>query len=149
MRKKGLSAVITTLITILLVLVAIGIIWVVVRNIVETGTEDIGVSAKCLPVDVRVTSVSACSSTSCTVSLTRRAGGDAIAGVKLVFSNSTSGGASDVLDSPGNIQPLGTETRTITITGLTNDPDKVEVTPYFKDSSGNEQICSSTTSFSF
>ena len=39
--KKGLSAVVTTLIIILLVLVAVGIIWVVVQNIVTEGAESI------------------------------------------------------------------------------------------------------------
>lgn len=35
MRKKGLSDIVTTLIIILLVLVAIGIVWVVMKNIVN------------------------------------------------------------------------------------------------------------------
>lgn len=35
MNKKGLDAVVTTLIIILLVLVAVGIIWVVARNVVQ------------------------------------------------------------------------------------------------------------------
>ena len=35
--KKGLSTVVTTLIIILLVLVAIGIVWVVIRGVIESG----------------------------------------------------------------------------------------------------------------
>jgi flagellin-like protein len=50
MEKKGLSAVVTTLIIILLVLVAVGIIWVVVRNVVEEGGSTIDLSVKCLDV---------------------------------------------------------------------------------------------------
>ena len=44
MQKRGLSTVITTLIMILLVLVAIGIIWVVVRGIIEKNSEQITIN---------------------------------------------------------------------------------------------------------
>ncbi len=44
MNKRGLSTVIATLIIILIVLVAVGIIWVVVRNIIQRGTGDISFS---------------------------------------------------------------------------------------------------------
>jgi flagellin-like protein len=39
--KRGISPVITTLIIILLALVAIGIVWIVIKNIVSEGTEGI------------------------------------------------------------------------------------------------------------
>jgi len=39
MLKKGLSTVVTTVIMILLVLVAVGVVWVVIKNIVEDTTE--------------------------------------------------------------------------------------------------------------
>ena len=55
--KKGLSTVITTLIIILLVLVAVGIIWVVVRNTVEEGVSQIDFGSECLKVDVKATAV--------------------------------------------------------------------------------------------
>ena len=59
MDKRGLDAVVTTLIIILLVLVAVGIIWVVVRNVVQQGSEQIDISSKCLSVDVQAVSVTA------------------------------------------------------------------------------------------
>src|SRR3990167_9321273 len=40
-RKRGLSGIVTTLIIILLVLVAVGVIWAVVKNLVQKGSEQI------------------------------------------------------------------------------------------------------------
>ena len=40
-KKKGLSTIVITLIIILISLVAVGIIWVVVRNVIQTGTEQV------------------------------------------------------------------------------------------------------------
>ena len=37
--KKGLSTIVATLLIILLTLVAVGIIWIVIRNVVQTGTD--------------------------------------------------------------------------------------------------------------
>ena len=145
--KKGLSTVVTTLIIILLVLVAIGIIWVVISNVISEGTQSADWAVKCLEVSVKATSVTNCISTSCDVTLSRTGSGDAINGVKLVFRNETSG-SSDVLDYPNNIGPLETVTASIAITGLSSDPDLVEVTPYFLDESRNVRACQ-TNSLSF
>ena len=87
--KKGLSTVVTTLIIILLVLVAIGTIWVVISNVISEGTQSADWAVKCLEVSVKATSVTNCISTSCDVTLSRTGSGDAINGVKLVFRNET------------------------------------------------------------
>ena len=144
--KRGLSAVITTLIIILLVIVAVGIIWVVVRNVIEEGATSIELSTKCLAVDTRATVVNGTTGTLYDVTLHRTAGGDDIGGVKLVFFNSTDNGG--VIDSPGNIAPLGTVTRR-GIDGEILNANKVEVTSYFTDASGIEQLCSQTIPFEF
>jgi len=139
---RGLSAVVTTLIIILLVLVAIGIIWVVIRNVVEKGTENIDVSVKCLEVDVRATAADCTTPTACTYTLERKAGGDTISGVKLVFSNATE--TSAAVDVPGNIAPLGTKqgTNDSTLGSVT----KLSVTPYFE-IAGEETLCSQSSEF--
>jgi len=147
--KKGLSTIVTTLILILLVLVAVGVIWIVVKNIIDTGSEDVDVGAKCLSVDVKATAV-ACTGTTCAVTLSRKAGGDDIGGVKLVFGNASSGTASTTpTDISGNIAPLITVTQTGVDTAGVADSDFVGVTVYFADSSGNEKLCSTTNSFSY
>ncbi len=151
--KAGLSTVVTTLIIILLVLVAIGIIWVVLRPIFEGGSGEIDIGAKCLNVEVRATGVTTCSSTACTVALARSGSStEEIAGVKLVFSNNTVSpvDVSDIADYPNDVPALvGASTGALTIANLAVNPDKVEITVYFKDESGNELLCPSSTEFNF
>jgi len=139
--KKGLSAVVTTLILILLVLVAVGIIWVVIRAVVETGTGTIDYTAKCLRVDLRATVVNNTAGTNYDVTLKRESGGDDINGVKIVFSNDTD--SSSVIDSLGNIETLATVTRNVN--GEISNANKVEVTPYFLDDAGEEHLCGGQT----
>ena len=145
MKKKGLSAVVTTLIIILLVLVAVGIIWTVVRNVVETGASKIDITSKCLAVDVRAVSVAEVDPGNYSVSLERRAGGEEIGGVKINFFNDT--GNSGVLEFGIAIGELNTETA-ILEAGITN-ANNIQFTVYFKDESGNDVSCSQTGEFNF
>ena len=146
MNKRGLDAVVTTLIIILLVLVAIGIIWVVVRNVIQQGSESIDISSKCLSVDLKAVGVSptANQTGNYSVTLRRAAGGDAIGGVKVTLFNSTAN--SGVLEFGDAVDEL--ETSTQTIVGVTG-ANKLEFTAYLIDASGNQQLCSQTGSFTF
>ncbi len=162
--KRGLSTVVTTLIIVLLVLVAIGIIWAVIRGIIESGTGQIDVRSKCIEVDVRATAATYTAPVAddlltttidetviggYTVTLYRGAGGDDIEGVKLVFYDST-GDSSDVIPVSGNIVPLTSKTwGPSSITGLTGTANKVKVTVYFKNEAGVEQLCGTSSEFSF
>ncbi len=142
--KRGLSAVVTTLIIIILVFVAIGIIWVVIRDVFEGGAADIELSSKCLDIDVSATAVVNTSDINYIVTLKRGAGGDVIDGVKIVLLNDT--GSSNVITEPGDIEQLRTVTKTII--GVV-DSNKVETTVYFTDASGNDKPCPQTDTFSF
>ncbi|VVB83819.1 Uncharacterised protein [uncultured archaeon] len=145
--KKGLSTIVVTLILIVLSLVAVGAVWLVVSPLIKSGSQGADVSVKCLNTNIEATKV-ACTAGSCAVTLTRTGTNtDAIGGVKLVFKDAT-GASSAVLDSAGNIKALaGKVTNSLATTLAT--PNKVEITPYFKDAGGNEQLCTQTTSFSF
>ena len=151
MDKKGLSTIVITLIIILVSLVAIGIIWVVVRNLIVSGSEQI--SAKCITIDVQAIRANCSASTprSCTISF-ERSGTDTsdIGGLKLVFKNVTSGTTyetSSVIDETGNVDRLLGKTRTFA-TGI-NGVNRVEVSTYFTDQSGTTQICPSTNTLVF
>ncbi len=145
--KRGLSAVITTLIIILLVLVAVGIIWVVIRNLLQEGAEQIDISSKCLAVDMSAVSVTAVTNESgnYSVALRRGAGGEAIGGVKLTLFNSTDN--SGVIDLGTALDEL--ETKTQKVAAVVTNANRLEYTAYFIDSSGNEQICAQTSTFNF
>jgi len=137
--KKGLSTVVTTLIIILLVLVAIGIIWVVIRGVIDEGSANIEFNTKCLQIDVKATQVVNTGGTNYDVTLTRGSTGDPIAGVKMLFFSPTETSDS-IIDSPGDIAVLRTVTKT-GIDGQITGANKIEVTAYLKDDQGNEHPC--------
>ena len=144
---KGLSNVIVTLIMIVLVLVAVGLIWTAVQSNIESGTEQIEISSKCLKIDIKATQLG-CGGVNngvCNVTITRNVGGGDLAGVKLSLTN-TGGETNYIHDIPGNIVPLETKTEVDITTGLT-DVSIVAVAPYFVDASGLEQLCSLRGSF--
>jgi len=144
--KRGLSAIVATLIIILLVLVAVGIIWVVVRNLIQEGAEQVDISTKCIAVDVRAVSVAtvAGEAGNYSVTLRRFAGGEVIGGVKIALFNETTN--SGVLNFTA-IPKLETKTETVAA-GIT-DANRLEYTVYFIDASGNERLCPQTNSYSF
>ena len=146
--KRGLSAIVATLIIILLVLVAVGIIWVVVRNVIQEGAEQVDISTKCIAVDLRAVSVVpvADEAGNYSVTLRRLAGGEAIGGVKIVlFSDTANSGVLD--DYFQTLSELGTRTETV-VTNVT-DANRLDYTVYFTDDSGNDALCSQTNSFTF
>jgi hypothetical protein len=151
--KRGLSTIVITLIIILISLVAVGIVWVVVRGVIQGGTAQIDITAKCLGVDISATKVN-CSTVGvtkiCDVEFTRTGtGSDAIGGVKLVFRNTTAQTSpSGLITVSGNIDPLLSKTQTGIDTTLAS-VNNVQVTPFFTDGSGNDAICSQTNSFTF
>jgi hypothetical protein len=145
---KGLSDVITTLIIILLVIAAIGIIWAVVNPFIKGAGEDFDISTKCMATSIDIVSAT-CNNdlTNCNVTLKRSDGDDEIAGVKLIFYNEA-GTQNSIQDKPGNIARLATSTITglnLTVDGL-SDASKLSIAPYFTDGSGNEQLCDETGS---
>jgi hypothetical protein len=143
MEKRGLSAVVTTLIIILLVLVAVGIVWVVVRDVVETGAEKIDVSTRCLDVGVEAVEVVPVEGEdgNYTVTLHRKAGGEEINGIKLNIFNETNN--TGVLDFGIALGVLDTNSAKIEANLI--NANKIEFTPYILDASGIEHFCTTET----
>ena len=142
--KKGLSMIVSTLIVILLVLVAVGIIWIVARNLLQTGSDQIALSSKCMSIGVRATAV-ICTDDSCTVTLTRSGSGseEDLPGVLLSFTNGSQNYLSYYRET---LTALQTKTTPTIVTGIT-DITEVEVTPYFTDESNNSLLCNSHTTY--
>jgi len=140
--SRGLSNVIVTLIMIVLVLVAVGIIWVSIQQNLTSGTQQIELSSKCLAVNIKLDALNCAGASNgdCDVTFTRNAGGDEIGGVKLVFTDSAAT-TNFIQDVSGNVAPLQTVTPATVATGLTNVTD-VKIVPYFTGASGEEQLCS-------
>ncbi|PIO07707.1 hypothetical protein COU59_02940 [Candidatus Pacearchaeota archaeon CG10_big_fil_rev_8_21_14_0_10_34_12] len=146
--KKGISDILVSLIMIVIVLGAIGVVWFLIKGIIGGNTESIGVGTKCLEIEVNPTGL-ICSGTNndvCNVVVERNTGGMDIAGIKLIFTNSSSA-SNFVKDVPGNIAVLEKKTISSVETGISN-VDTVDLVVYFNDSSGKEQLCSSKTTYS-
>jgi len=140
LNKKALSNIVTVLLFIVLALAAVGAIWAVVNNIVKSGTEEISLNSKCLEVDAELVKSVCTEPGVCNVTITRNAGGDEIAGIKLIFTNDL-GETNYVHDVSGDIAFLETKTEFDIVTGIVS-VSNIEITPYFKDEIGNEQLCS-------
>lgn len=142
--KRGLSTIVITAIMIGLVLVAVGVVWVVVNNIIAGGTEDAGYTAKCIELDLEINSVT-CSST-CTVVVKRNAGtgSSEIGGVNVVIANDA--GESQVTEKVGNIAVLASSS--FASIAMPTSPTKAEVVAYFIKENGDKHICSGTSKFS-
>ena len=139
--KKGLSAVVTTLIMILLTLVAVGMIWLVVTNIVGDTTDRIGSLTECIDAKIEVTAVNCAdggNSSLCDVSLYNDAGGKLVDGVRLVFYNSTDTSSAEVYFDD-DIGELKTVTKNKD-SGI-NSSNKIEAFVYVEDASGKKSLC--------
>ena len=150
--RKGLSTVVTTLIIILLVLAAIGIIWGPIKNLLTNSTNSLD-QTKCLTFNVVATKAVNTSTTGAyNVTLKRSDAGDSAGdavGAKLVFYSSS--GNSPTIDfgttlNPGDVKTSGF---TSTQTGSFAGANRVDVTPYYVDSSGNNQLCTTTSTYTW
>ncbi len=146
--KRGLSTIVATLIVVLLVFVAVGILWVVLRNFVSGGAEQVDLSSKCLEVSVEPTKV-VNSGGVYNVTVLRKGGDFEIAGVNLVFTGA-SGDTNYVYDASGDITTLALKTVSVDLTGSgVTSPNKVDAVVYFLDESGNRQFCSGGETLTF
>ncbi len=118
MKKRGLSEVVTTVLIILLVLVAIGIIWAAVRPTIESSGSRI--SGDCLTLQLETVSC-AFSDNGVTpglydVSVMRNVGVGNLQAIKLIFNDGTS---TLVLEQASTIDELNTANFNNVLTGLT------------------------------
>ncbi|HKZ34131.1 MAG TPA: hypothetical protein VJ142_02765 [Candidatus Nanoarchaeia archaeon] len=138
--KKGLSTVVTNLLLILLVLVAVGVVWVVVRGILSEGAGEIEISQFTFDLQIQSAYVSG---TDVVVGVKRNAGGGELSGMKFVFSTGTE---SVTIDKIGAINELDRKTFTFTsaeIPGI-GMGDEVSVAPIYE--SGGQKTGSVTDS---
>ncbi|MFH1710957.1 MAG: hypothetical protein ABH840_01470 [Nanoarchaeota archaeon] len=137
--KKGISAVITNLLIILLVLVAVGIVWIVVSNIIKGGTSDIEIERFTLDINIDSAYVSG---TDVVVTIRRSVGGGEITGIAFTFSNQTE---SIIVRKIESLNEGGRRTYTFTtaeIPGI-GAGDEVSVSPIYI-SSGKEKTANPT-----
>jgi len=135
MNKKGMSQIVTTLIIILLSIVAIGILWVVVKNIIDKGKDEISIDAIGLDLEIERVSVDG---DTLSVTVRRNPGGGSIVGINFVISD---GDNSVVIRKDTTLSELGIETFTFSLSSLAVGVIKdISIAPTFLTSSGEEII---------
>lgn len=136
LRKRGLSDIVTTLLIILLTVVAIAIIWMVVRNIIQKGSEDIELGQFTL--DLEIESVSIGENNVTVVVVRRNPGEGELIGMNFVFSD---GLTSETIRKDVALNESDTRSFTLTLTKIgTNNLKEVSIYPIYKTTSGNEAV---------
>src|SRR3990167_5776507 len=84
--KKGVSAVITTLLIILISIVAIAVVWVVIQNLVSEGSSDVSLDRFAFNIVIRSAYIDG---QDVKISVHRNAGGGDLQGIYFIFHNGT------------------------------------------------------------
>jgi len=140
MNKRGLSTVVTTVIMIVLVLVAVGVVWAVIKNLLGSQEEQINLSQRCVATQIEIESAS-CTGSDCTV-VVKKTGGYDIDGIMVAAIDGTD---SDSHDESGNIELIKT-VNWDTGVDLSN-ANKATAAAYFTDTDGNTVTCTQVAEF--
>ena len=142
-RKRGLSGVVTTLIIVLLVLVAVGIIWAVVKNVVQRGAEQVDLGQFTLDLQIKKAQVQNGNVT--VVVVKRNAGNGNFVGMNFIFSD---GQNSEIIRQNASLQELEEKSFTFTLTKIsTNNLKTVSVAPIYQLDSGKETVGNTVATF--
>jgi len=134
--KRGLSAIVATLIIILLVLVAAGIIWIVVRNIISEGAEGIELGRLLFDLSIKSAYID---DTNVKVIVRRSPGGGDLVGIRFVFFNSTRSISVDRKIPLAELQERLFSFDSSEV-GDINALQRVSVAPIYESSSGRETV---------
>ena len=134
--SKGLSTIVATLIIILLVLVAAGIIWVVVRNIITEGAEGIELGRFTFDLSIKSAYIDG---TNVKVIVRRSPGGGDLVGVKFIFFNGTHSISADRKIPLSELQEELFSFDSAEV-GDIDALQEVSVAPIYESSSGKETV---------
>lgn len=133
LRKKGLSAVVTALVIILLVLVSTGTIWVAIKNLIVGGVEEISLGK--FSTDLSIKSVKVEGET-LSVGVERAVGKGDLVKLKFIFENGTD---SEIIERETDIEELDEKSFLFSLGDLSLlNIKKVSIVPVYKSSSGKE-----------
>ena len=135
--RKGLSEIIITLIMIVLSLVAVGIVWLIVSNVLNQGSEDISSSTGGLYIGAEIKSVNVESDGDLLVKVKRSSGEGDVTGINFIVSD---GENSKIINISQSIALLEEKTFTIPKSSLSGIAFVKEgsIAPITTDASGKE-----------
>jgi len=142
--KRGMTAIVTVVILVALVLVAIGIVWAVVSGIFRGGADRVDIGSKCVFIDITITNATntTLNLQEWNVTVARNTDGEEFDGIRFVFGNTE--GSSDAIDKTGDIQVLDSVRYELDVTNanLDGNATMVKAAAYFLDDEGEAQVCS-------
>ena len=136
--KRGLSTIVVTLILIVLSLVAVGVVWVVISNLLNTGTQQANFQFGTLFLNLKMEKVFMDSNGNLLVTVSRGTGQGDLKEIDFIVSD---GKNSQVIKKPTTLSELGTSTFTLTQTdfaGISGNM-QIDIAPVIN-SGGQDQV---------
>jgi|GEM_PF-1646423 len=137
--KRGMSEAIMTVIMIVLILVAVGVIWLVVQRVLNNQSTTIDYSQKCFGVDFKPTNVTGCS---VTIDRTASSLGEAISGVGITHGDGSKGEYEPPAANIGS-----TVTITVPEENCVSGQNSASVRWYFLDDKNEKHYCSAINKY--
>jgi len=143
LEKRGLSTIVATLIIILLTLVSVGIIWTVIKNVVQSGAEQVELGQFTLDLEIKAAQIQ---NGDVTVVIVRRNPGQGdFVGMNFIFSD---GQNSEIIRENVSLKEGDQKSFTFRLTKIsTVNLKTVSVVPIFKMESGKESTGSIADTF--
>ena len=135
-KKKGLSDIVATLIIILLVIVAAGIMWIVIKNIIQSSAEQIELGRFELDLEIKSVTVVEENSSEVVVVIRKNQGKGELTAINFIFFNGTN---TEIIRKDSSLDELGEQTFTFVITEIIGTIEKVSVAPIYVLSNGKEK----------
>jgi len=135
--KRGLSTIVSTLLILLLVFVAVGILWVVVRNVVMQGTEQVSLGKFTL--DLAIDQVQLNNATnSVSMKIKRNPGDGEFVGIKVIVFDEDN---SEIFTINGSLKEYERKSYSFILQLIDVDNvKKIQIAPVFLLSSGKEAV---------
>ena len=144
MNKRGISKVIFTIIMITLVLIAVGILWTIIQNILSQETEKISLDQFTIDVGIQSAKIEG---SDIVVGVIRNIGKGNLTGIKFIFFD---GKNSEAIERKVSLGELESQSFTFTLNELNVvDVEIVSIAPIYASSSGNEILGGITNIYNF
>ena len=129
--KRGLSEVVTSLIMILLVLVAVAIVWIVIKNMLTESADEISITGFMVDMDIRDVKDNG---NNIDVKIKREVGEGNLKGVRFIVDD---GSTPEIIDNNNSLNELEEKSYNLNYSGLLK---KVSIAPIFETEAGEEKI---------
>jgi hypothetical protein len=132
--KKGLSTIVATLLIILLVLVAVGIIWVVLKNVIQDGAEQVSLGKMTL--NLEILQIQKINDSALNVKVKRNAGDGEFVGINFIIDD---GENTEVVKTNISLRELEAKSFRLHLLAINaSKVKKISIVPIFKLESGKE-----------